>query len=212
VNNNKRAFTETKIYPIVFMILVAAIFGAILSVFYHATKEKVALHAELRLKTAILSLFDLPQEDVEISYLEHIKEKQIAGLDYYVAVSNDSTLGYCFHVTGSGMWGTITALLALDTDFKEIIGLTILDQNETPGLGGRITEEKFQSQFSGKKIRENQEIVYYRLIDESEQASELEINQITGATSSSKAVVDIIYENLQNIIFIIAEKDDKYYE
>lgn len=199
----KQAFTETRIYPVIFMLIVALFFGTLLAVFYHSTTDRIREHRELRLKSAVLSVFDLPLEDVQESYERYITELETPELFYYVAQDDTLTLGYCFPIAGNGLWGGISALLAVNTDFTEIIAFQILDQNETPGLGGRISEEGFQNQFRGKAFMVDNEIVEFRLNPEDDPAGEIEVNQITGATSSSQAVVSMIFRNLQKINDII---------
>ncbi len=204
----KKYFSETRIYPVFFMVLVALFFGLILSAFYHTTKERVATQEELRLKTAILGLFQVEydEENIHSVYQSHIEEKEHNGIFYYQGHDNQKLLGYCFPVSGNGLWGIITALLAIDGDLEELIGLHIIDQNETPGLGGRITEEKFLDQFSGKKLTDDGKAVSFRLIGENEDADETQINQITGATSSSKAVVDMLHRNIRDILEVFDDE------
>ncbi len=202
-------FSETRIYPVVFMIIVALFFGTILALFYHSTSERIKEFQELRLQEAILSLFDLPLENVQASYDQYIVERTRDGLTYYVAIDDTLTLGYCFPAEGSGLWGTISGLLGVDNDFEHILAFYILDQNETPGLGGRITEPAFLKQFSGKEFRQNGEIVQFGMIPENEPTGDFEINQITGATSSSRAVVSIIYSKLRNVRSIVEADDEE---
>lgn len=56
-------------------------------------------------------------------------------------------------LTMPGLWGPITAVLAADPQGTVIRGFEIIDQQETPGLGGRIGEPWFTAQFRGKKVR-----------------------------------------------------------
>ena len=72
-----------------------------------------------------------------------------------------------------------------------------MDQNETPGLGGRITENWFKKQFQNKPLVFDQKFKKYKLVSEDAKPSDFEIVQITGATFSSKAVVNIIYEKVK---------------
>lgn len=197
--DKKVSFSERKVYPVIFMIIVSLIIGLILSVFYHSTKERIAAFAELRYKGSILSLFDLPVDDVELSYQKYIKELSIDDYVYYRVEREGDLLGYCFYIAGNGLWGSITALVAVDESLQNMIGIDILEQNETPGLGGRITEDSFLSQFRGKSLIEDGIVIQYGLIPESEKASPAEVNQITGATSSSKAVVDMLYRSFREI-------------
>ena len=55
-----------------------------------------------------------------------------------------------FH--GAGLWGQIYGLLTLDNDFNTIKGVNFYEHKETPGLGSRITEEAWRTQWVDKKV------------------------------------------------------------
>ena len=55
-------------------------------------------------------------------------------------------------VHGYGLWSTMHAFLALETDGNTIIGLNYYEQGETPGLGGEIENPRWKGQFVGKKL------------------------------------------------------------
>lgn len=204
MEKEKKNFSETRVYPIVFMVIVTIFFGSILAAFYHTTKERVENHARTRFNTALLSLFNLPAE--ENAFEQYIKMKSE---NQYIAYDEaGDLLGYCFDVKGSGLWGTIRLLMAVDADLETLIGIEILSQNETPGLGGRITEKQFLSQFSGKDIVDEGEVISYSLVPEGEPINKMQVSQITGATASSKAVVDMLYRNMKEIITNWEEKDE----
>ena len=86
---------------------------------------------------------------------------------------------------GNGLWGPISGYLAIATDGSTIVGANFDHKSETPGLGGEITTEKFQSQFSGKQIRENGQLV------------PIEFDAITGATKTSNGVKEMIDNTLE---------------
>ena len=86
---------------------------------------------------------------------------------------------------GNGLWGPISGYLAIDADGSTIIGANFDHKSETPGLGGEITTEKFQSQFAGKQIMENGRIV------------PIEVDAITGATKTSNGVKEMIDNTLE---------------
>ena len=44
--------------------------------------------------------------------------------------------------------GKIDAVIGIKRDFKELTGISFTANNETPGLGARITEKWFCEQFS----------------------------------------------------------------
>jgi Na+-transporting NADH:ubiquinone oxidoreductase subunit C len=53
-------------------------------------------------------------------------------------------------IEGIGMWGTLYGFLALDRDGTTIRGLTFYDQKETPGLGGEISNPRWQALWVGR--------------------------------------------------------------
>ena len=55
-------------------------------------------------------------------------------------------------IEGVGMWGTMYGLLALDRDGNTVRGLTYYDQKETPGLGGEVSNPKWQALWTGRKV------------------------------------------------------------
>ena len=86
---------------------------------------------------------------------------------------------------GNGLWGPISGYLAIAADGSTIVGANFDHKSETPGLGGEITTEKFQSQFNGKQIRENGQLV------------PIEFDAITGATKTSNGVKEMIDNTLK---------------
>ena len=81
---------------------------------------------------------------------------------------------------GKGLWGPIWGYLAIAPDGKTILGANFDHKSETPGLGGEITTEKFQSQFKGKQIASDGCYV------------PVEFDAITGATRTSNGVKEMI--------------------
>ena len=84
-------------------------------------------------------------------------------------------------------WSPIKVIVALDEDLETIIGFKVVEQAETPGLGGRILEPWFQEQFIGKQVKPALHLVINRRGD-----SPNEVDAITGATETSKALDRII--------------------
>jgi Na+-transporting NADH:ubiquinone oxidoreductase subunit C len=195
MKQEKKSFSETRFYPIFFMLILTIIFVGLLAIFYHSTSERVRLYEETSYKTALLQLFGFQSTDLAL-FNQHFEKQTTAEFDYYLVKQDQELIGFAFDVTGSGLWGTINAIIGVDSQFETIVALDILKQNETPGLGGRITEDWFKKQFSKKPLKQNGELIKFKLITEEESPETLEIKQITGATFSSKAVVDIVYNEV----------------
>jgi electron transport complex protein RnfG len=101
---------------------------------------------------------------------------------YYKAYDKSgSPIGVIFKAKTKGYSGDIVALAAMDSDGK-ILAVKILSQFETSGLGARIEEESFLGQFQNKICDD-----LYK------------VEAISGATISSKAVIDSVANKAQEI-------------
>ncbi len=70
----------------------------------------------------------------------------------YIAVLDNGDTSYIFPMRGKGLWGPIWGYVALKNDFNTIYGVMFDHKGETPGLGAEINTDKFQQQFFGKTI------------------------------------------------------------
>ena len=148
------SFKDNKIYPVVFTFIYSFIFILVLTLVYSFTREKISDNEKLFEKQAILSALGIsyqsPEEVFEL-YDREVTEKVINDRTYYfTGVDGDTVASIKF--TGSALWGTVTGVIAVNEDLTRINGLSIISHSETPGLGGRIEEEWFTSQFSGERI------------------------------------------------------------
>lgn len=113
----------------------------------------------------------------------------------YKGLNKDSIgTGYAFVAEGGGYQGIIKIMIGIDILKKKISGLKILENVETPGLGSKISSDKFQNQFIGKLL--NKPIEY--ILNKNPQAP-FEIQAITGATISTRAVVNIVNKRIQEV-------------
>jgi electron transport complex protein RnfG len=104
----------------------------------------------------------------EADNFEAVKEKE--EIIYYKGYDQSGKfVGVAFKAVGKGYSSVIETLAGMLKDGK-IIAIKILSQNETPGLGSRITEPGFVNQFRGINDLSG-------------------VQAITGATISSRAVI-----------------------
>ncbi len=115
------------------------------------------------------------------------RDKDASGIirKAYAAYDGEKLVGYVFSVYPKGYAGEIKVTVGIDSD-KKISGVMIGDNNETPGLGSKVTEEKFRGQYSGKDIEKG-----FIVVKRPSQADN-EIQAISGATISSKAVTNAV--------------------
>ena len=99
-------------------------------------------------------------------------------------------VGYAIPGAGPGFQDTIALLYGYTPQQKLVLGMEVLESRETPGLGDKIYKDaEFVGSFSALSIEP--EIV---AVKKGSKARPNEIDAITGATISSKAVVRIINE------------------
>jgi len=101
---------------------------------------------------------------------------------YYKAYGKDEKfLGVAFKALGKGYSSTIETMVGMSKEGK-ILAIKILSQNETPGLGAKVAEPAFRGRFSDKNIQNLNEV-----------------EAITGATISSRAVIDSVTNKAKEI-------------
>jgi len=148
----------------------------VLAFTYEITKPKI--DAEMRREEQAALKTIMPEAD-------SFTAKVIDGIEYFEALRRSELIGYCIKVTGSGYAGYIRIIVGINP--KGVIeGVRILEHQETPGLGAKISDMSFLKQFIGKSAR----TVKVRR----------DIDAITGATISSKAVTDSISKTVDEFL------------
>jgi len=219
--------TKNPVYVVAFTAIVSAVFTAAIMALEVSTAERVRLNMELREKRALVEAFKLhvttdgksgKPGDGEVLdlYKKHITRGQGEVIDPETATSyeiikcfrdkkKDALKGYAVRVTGVGFWAPITGYMAVTPDLNEIIGVCILDESETPGLGGRIKEDKICARFDGLLISkpETEGAPYIYLMREGEKPARegtpryhRQFEAITGATQTSTKTVGFLNRNI----------------
>jgi electron transport complex protein RnfG len=99
-------------------------------------------------------------------------------------------VGYAIPGAGPGFQDTIGLLYGYDSASRQVLGMEVLESRETPGLGDKIYKDlHFVGNFQGLSV--DPTIV---AVKKGTRTRPNEVDSITGATISSKAVVRIINE------------------
>jgi Na+-translocating ferredoxin:NAD+ oxidoreductase subunit G len=122
-----------------------------------------------------------------------IEKADMDGL-YKAKDASGGLIGYAFTAEGNGYQGTISMIAGISPDLSEMRGIEILDSQETPGLGAEITSDDFRDQFNGLSVKGPIGYVKNKKPDQPNQ-----IEAITGATISSRAVVNILNKRIEEI-------------
>lgn len=119
----------------------------------------------------------------------------------YAGKDKDGNLvGYAIPAEGPGFQDTIVLLIGFDPKRRVIIGMEVLESRETPGLGDKIiSDEHFLSNFEALAVEPT--IVG---VKNGARANPNEVDTITGATISSKAVISILNKSMDTWLQIVA--------
>ncbi len=114
-------------------------------------------------------------------------------------------LGVVIEASDRGYADLISAMYAYQPDKKIITGFQVVDMRETPGLGNRIgTDEKFAENF--KALDATHPI---KTVKHGTKTNPWEIDAISGATISSRAVGRMLQKSVQDITPIIEKNLDR---
>lgn len=114
----------------------------------------------------------------------------------YLYKPNGILKTYVIPIEGYGLWDIIKGYIALDArDLSTVQGISFYEHLETPGLGARITEDWFRSQWQKKQIfSKNGELVSIKVAKgKAENAASAEmlphyVDGISGATLTGKGI------------------------
>jgi Na+-transporting NADH:ubiquinone oxidoreductase subunit C len=130
--------------------------------------------------------------DLKKEYYNKAQNKPFK-LPLYIANKDGQTI-YIIPMRGTGLWGPIWGNIALTSDFKTVVGVFFDHQGETPGLGAEIATPKFQAEFTGKTIFDENgkftsiEVVKGGIVKLPKEQRIHGVDAITGGTITSQGV------------------------
>jgi len=188
------------VYTVIITFSVSFVLVAVLSLTNELVRARIERNQLLRERRSVLNAFGIETtgtaEDFEL-YDERITEETVDGNRLYQARTDGGT-AYGIRFTGSGLWGTITGALAVRPDLSRMVGMDIIEHNETPGLGGRIDEPWFKRQFRGERIDEAS-IAVSGAGGGDEDKDNARVDAVTGATRTSDSLEAIINRYLERL-------------
>lgn len=197
---------ESIVYVIVFTFVICAAFVVLLAVANQVTLARVKANQSYASHYAVLKAFGLADPTtskavVESAYSSQVKElpDPSPGMAAYSATIDGNPF-IAVKITNPGLWGPITAILAADPKAERVRGFEILDQQETPGLGGRIGEAWFTDQFKGEKVGADGKIAVVQGSGKGDPNKDnSQVDAITGASRTSDFVQTLVAKALATI-------------
>ncbi len=165
---------------------------AIISVF-EATLPTITENKARELRAAVFKVLPGVQRMQTLQYVDGkltLRTEDGADEDTVYAGydGKDVLVGYAVAGEGPGFQDTIKLLYGYVPNQRKVVGMEILDSRETPGLGDKIFKDlEFVANFDDLSV--DPEI---KTVKQGSKYAANEVDAITGATISSKAVVRII--------------------
>ncbi|MBU4386057.1 MAG: RnfABCDGE type electron transport complex subunit G [Actinobacteria bacterium] len=164
------------------LMVVGLVAAVCLGLTYSVTRDRIAEQEELREAKACMEAMPGVKEAGELEEDRELEKKAREHIpDVEKIFTCDSGVIIILKVKGYG--GPIRMAVGIGED-GAVKGISIISQNETPGLGANVEKEEFLGQFIGKTPADQLKV------GESVQG-------ITGATITSKAATKEVREALQ---------------
>lgn len=182
----------------------AAILETVMDVDPETLEADYAAFITERVFDAAGNPLDMAAIDVELAR-EVRKAPEDRAFPVYV-FERQGTVNYIVPIRGAGLWGPISAYVALAGDLNTITGISFDHEKETPGLGAEITTPAFERQFEGKRLYEGGEFESVRVVKGGPTGSNPHaVDGLTGATMTMNGVTDMFADELSLYLPIFEE-------
>ncbi len=200
----KKPFWRQSGYGVGFMFGLTLLCAGLVTVVQESRRERIELNRRMKLETVVLRALGLRIPSAADAGVVHqlfeneVTSLEIEGRTVYSAGDADGLVaaGYAFGVSGPGFWGPVSAMVGVDRDLSRITSIEFYRHNETPGLGARITEPWFGQQFAGLALDRSSAGKYFTLTPPAPGKKAPELDAVTGATMTSKAVEAFVNRDL----------------
>ncbi len=200
--------------------VVSLLSGVLIVMAYEGTAARIALNRQRATEAAVFAVLPGAVQRATFSVgqdsFTRVEGQEAAGPKVYAGFDAAGKLvGVAIQASAQGYQDTIRALYGYDPARECIIGLKVLESKETPGLGDKIaTSEEFLRNFEalragvtgdGRALEHPIELSKRGMKPEAWQ-----IDGISGATISSKAVARALNDSAQRIVPLVKKHVDQF--
>ncbi|MGM0580523.1 MAG: FMN-binding protein [Bacteroidota bacterium] len=190
---------------------IGIICGLLIVLTYEGTLPRIERLKEEALQKAIFIVIPGATEMKAFSYQNNVfKPAEESDENIIYAGYDDKGIfqGVAIVAAGQGYADIIRIIYGYSIDKQEVIGFYVLESKETPGLGDKIEKDPvFLDNFSALDVAlsEDKNSIKNKVttVKQGEKLNDWEIDGITGATISSRAIGDIIAASTEKWIPII---------
>lgn len=150
------------------LLLISAIIAGLLAAVNAITYDKIAANEQAEVNSTLSALFggEVEKTDVTGEFDEGVR-------NVWSVAADGESVGHCVYTEAQGYGGTISMMVAFDGG-GAVCGIRIVEISETAGLGSRVADADYLSQYNGITGEKDPD----------------EVDVITGSTVSSDAVTD----------------------
>ena len=193
---------NSKLSMILFVLILGSVLTTALVAVDKLTREPIARNKALKLQKGILSSLNIEygEKDIDEKFSANIEVIETKGTEPVKFYRSKTSGDVAFEIGGTGIQGPIQATIALSPNLKQIRGLSIVGQEETPGLGGRIVEIDFLNRFKDKKV-----ISGLAILSPGKAEADNEVDGITGATLTCNALEELLNSEIKKYVIMFRE-------
>jgi electron transport complex protein RnfG len=165
------------------------------------------------LERAIFQVVPGAQKKVAFEYADGVlkpaEDSGKGGPMYYACYDSQGRLvGVALEATGQGFQDAIHVIYGYSPAKKAVVGMKVLESKETPGLGDKIGKDPgFKSNFDSLQVAPGGETGGIAhpvvLVKHGQKTEPWQIEAITGATISSRAVAGILEKSTEATVPVI---------
>ena len=195
--------------------IAGAVAGLAIVLVFQWAEPRILRHRAEAMKAAIEIVLDGPARYETLYVLEQglspepppgadtvRAEKVFLGYD-----AADAPIGFAILGSEPGFQDFITLIFGYDVTTRRLLGMRVLDNKETPGLGDKIVKD---SAFVAEFVGAVPELVGVKARRGS--GAETEVDMITGATISSRTVIGIINHRIERLEPMLSAYQDGHRE
>ena len=178
---------------IIILTAISLVAAVALAKVYDITKVRIAEQERIKTMNGLKAVLPQFNNDVEKDAREVIVGQDKKGRDvkikFYTGKMDEKPVGVAFEmIARDGYAGDIDILMGVSPEGK-VSGIEIIHDTETPGLGKKISQDKWKEEFKGRSLEEGPKFAVKK--------DGGVIDQFSGATISPRAVVSAVKKGLE---------------
>lgn len=191
--------------------------GLMIAVVFQGTRPVIERNRAEALERAVFAV--LPAASARVTFAvmpegQFVADAQARGQRVHAGYSDGQLVGVAIEAAGMGYADTITVLYGYAPQQQAIVGIRVLTSKETPGLGDKIEKDAaFLENFVALDVRldSSGEALQHRIetVKKGQKTDPWQIDGITGATISSKAIGDMLATSSEHWVPLINQRLDE---